>query len=465
MDRLLRRLNDVLQYARLTPFDTSTNEGRSREMRRRALLTAAGSAFMRLFTFAVTIVSLRVALPYLNAERYGVLAAVISLSGLLSFADLGINNGLVSQIARLDATRDGRALAQLASDAIALLSAIGVAMAIILTCVCLVIPMHWLFKDAPDAVLGEARTTLIVFVLIFSALLPLGAVQRIYMGLQEGYTWYLWCIPFVAVGLALVFILPRAGAGVPAFLMAVWGLQSFGSLPLLAVLRARGLLVRPSRRFWRAPHIRSLLSAGGFFFALQVATQVGWASDSVFISAVLGPRAVAQFVVVERMFMLVLIPISIISSPLWAAYSAAAATGNWSFVRHTLRHSLAINLTAAFLGSVVITLFGETLARVLTAGNVVPGTSFLVSYGVWVMLGAWNVAMGMYLNGLQVFSPQFWTSCSFAVVATLLKITVLPQAGVQSIPLINVAAFSLTILIPFATVFRKRVFGLARQSA
>jgi len=463
MNGLLHRLAKSKQYLRLTPFDTSTLEGRTRELHRRAVLTTASSAFSRLFTFAVSIISLRVALPYLSAERYGVLSAVISFTGFLGFADFGIGNGLLSKIARLHAINDKRGLAQLVSNAFAFLLVLGVVIAIVLTAIFSTIPLSWLFNGASDSVLGEARTTLLIAILLFSVLLPLGVVQRVYLGLQEGYTWHLCGIPFVGAGLAAVLYLPHIEGGIPAFLLATWGMQSLGSIPLLLSLRSRGFLVLPSARLWRDREFRELLSAGGFFFVVQASSQFGWASDSVFISALLGPRAVSEFVVVERLFMLVLIPLSLISTPLWVAYSAAAATGNWAFIKQTLRRSVAGNLGIAFLGSAAIVLFGKELAGLLTAGHVVPQSGFLMSYALWTLLGAWNLAMVMYLNGLQVFAPQFWTTSAFAVLATLLKVTILPRAGVQSISSINVATFVLTILIPFATIFRRRVYGVRQQ--
>src|SRR3989304_9412708 len=58
-------------FLRTTPFDTSTDEGRSKERYRRIVLTSVTSFVSRAVLAGCALVSVRLALNYLGAERYG----------------------------------------------------------------------------------------------------------------------------------------------------------------------------------------------------------------------------------------------------------------------------------------------------------------------------------------------------------------------------------------------------------
>jgi O-antigen/teichoic acid export membrane protein len=459
------RLARIAPHLRIRPFDEGTPHGRTQERRRRAALTAAANIVARLVLFVSVIVSLRIALPYLLPERFGILSTITTLAVFLAFADLGIPNGLVSQVAQLKALGDRTALAQLIGNGLALLVVIGAAIAALLAVLSWVLPLEMIFKGANAASLQEARLALVVFSLLFGISVPLGALQRIYVGLQEGYTAHLITIPFNLAGLGILFFLPSLHAGIAAFLFATWGMQVIAGAPLLFVLMRRRLLRRPTRGWLRGAETRGLLAAGGVFLVLQVAALLGWSSDNLFISAILGPAAVASYVVVQRMFMILSVPLSIISTPLWSAYSSAAASGDWDFIRATARRSLVFNLAAALIGGALIVLFGGPLSQLLTAGHAVAPTGLLLAYAAWEMIDAFNWAVAMYLNGLQIFVPQVWAYSIYLVFATALKVTLLPRTGIENLPWLNVMAYVAAVVLPYATVFRGRLLGVVRAGS
>lgn len=83
---------------RLQPFDTSTQQGRSRERYRRAALTALASVAARAVTIVTSLLTVRLTIRYLGAERYGLWMTATSVVSLLMFADFGIGNGLMTNI-------------------------------------------------------------------------------------------------------------------------------------------------------------------------------------------------------------------------------------------------------------------------------------------------------------------------------------------------------------------------------
>jgi O-antigen/teichoic acid export membrane protein len=96
----------LLVLVRRKPFDTSTPDGRSKERLRRALLTTASSVIVRVISMAGPLITVPLALGYLGHERYGLWMTVIAILGMFTFADLGLGNGLMTEISQADGRDD-----------------------------------------------------------------------------------------------------------------------------------------------------------------------------------------------------------------------------------------------------------------------------------------------------------------------------------------------------------------------
>src|SRR5208283_4384594 len=90
---ILDRAGAMKGLLRLKPFDTSTEQGRSRERYRRAALTTLTSVLARVITVSTSLITVRLTIRYLGTERYGLWMTITSVVSFLIFADLGIGNG------------------------------------------------------------------------------------------------------------------------------------------------------------------------------------------------------------------------------------------------------------------------------------------------------------------------------------------------------------------------------------
>ena len=92
------RMGQLQSIFRLRPFDTSTAEGRSKERYRRAALTVVASGAARGVGILTTLISIPLTVRYLGTERYGLWVTITSVIALLTFADLGLGNGVLNAI-------------------------------------------------------------------------------------------------------------------------------------------------------------------------------------------------------------------------------------------------------------------------------------------------------------------------------------------------------------------------------
>ncbi len=437
----------------------NTAASRALERHRRARLTFATGMVARAVGLASLFISLRISLPWLGESRFGVLATLAGLGALLAFLDLGIGNGLVAEVARLEATQARVALKRLTSRGLALVGVLGIAVGAVLALATEAAPLERLFRGADASTLDEARSALRLFALFFGLSLPLGAAQRVMAGLQQGYKAHLATALCAMAGLALTLALPRLGGGVSSFLAAGYGMSVMAGAPLLVALARQGLLGWPGHGWLASTDTRRLLQAGGLYFVLQIGTLVGASIDTVLVSATLGPAAVATLVVVQRLFMLVTVPVQMRSLPLWSAYSHAMASGDAGFVRNTFRHSVRWNLAIALAGGALLVASAPWLAGFMTASLVAVPVALSLGQAAWTLLDAWGVAVSMRLNGARIIVPQVVTTLSFVALSIALKVVLLEPLGLACLPWLTATAFVLAVVMPYLTGFRQQVFA------
>jgi O-antigen/teichoic acid export membrane protein len=444
---------------RLRPFATDTEEGRERERYRRAGLTTLTSLFSRGMALAVIFVAMRIALPYLGETRFGVWMTISSLTTALLVFDFGIGNSMVSRVAALAAQSNGPGLRKLISSGLSVLGLIGVLLGALLVGLAAYAPISWLYKGAPAAVIGEARGALMLFGVLFGLSIPLQAVHRIYAGLQEGYVSSFVLGMTGLVSLLALPLMPGLHAGLLGLLLITYGLQVGSGAILLVALQRRFKLVRPRFAELRESGVRQLVASGGLFFVLQVTGVVGWDMDTVLLSAMIGPAAVATYSVVQRMYMLVAGPLSIANAPLWGSYADAHARGDARYIRETLRRSLLLTLSFATLGVATLLVLLTPVSHLLTKAVLQPPWDFMLLFGVWTIIAAVSDALAMYLNGLHVLKPQIVAALSFLTVAIVLKVSFVAHYGLNGIIAGTLISYLSTVGVLYLTVFRKTIFA------
>ena len=88
----------LLSLFRLRPFETATEGGRSKERLRRAALTTLAAGVAKAIGLLASLISVPLTYRYLGPERYGIWMVLISIIAAMSFADLGIGNGLMNAV-------------------------------------------------------------------------------------------------------------------------------------------------------------------------------------------------------------------------------------------------------------------------------------------------------------------------------------------------------------------------------
>jgi len=467
-EKAWKRLNEIRALLRLTPFDVSTEAGRSKERYRRAALTALASASARGMAILTMLITVPLTVSYLGMERYGLWMTIGSLTVMLAFADLGMGNGLLNAVSEAHGMDQREAAREYVSSALFMLSGIAAVVLVCFISIYPVVPWTRVFNLSSPQAMAEAGPAVAVFIGCFALNLPLGVTQKVQMGYQEGFTISLWNglgSLFSLVGVLLVIYLK---AGLPWLVLAVAG------LPALTTF-CNGIVLFGFQRPWLLPKWQSatwlaakrIFRLGMLFFALQVSMALMNASDNIVATQLLGPQAVTQYSVPVRLFNIAPALLAMILTPLWPAYGEAIARGDVAWVKKTLVRSLVGALLLCGLPSLVLVAFGPSIIRVWVGPQIAPSFMLLLGLGVFSLLAVFGNSVAMLLNAASIMRFQVVTALLMGSSSLLAKIFLCRKAGLAgliwgtNIAAIVFSAIPLIVYVPgvLRRLVQRRPFG------
>lgn len=444
-----RRLAGLMRYVRLEPFDFSTPEGRASERQRRVALTFLASLVAQGAKILTIIISVPLAIAYLGTERYGLWLTISSFAAFLSFTDLGIGNGLLNAISSASGRDDRVAMRRAISSSLFLLAGVSAGLLVAFWTLYPYIPWQEVFNVSSAQAVAESGPALAVFVVCFLVNIPFETVHRVQEGLQEGFRSKIWQAGGNLASLIAVITVINLQMGLP------WLVISFIGVPIIATLcnnislyRSRYPWLRPSWEFATKADAKHIANVGIMFLLLQLSMAVAFASDNMIIAQILGPAAVTQFGVPQRLFGLLLMLISIALSPLWPAYGEALSRTDTRWVEIMLTRTLRASLVIVGPMAFVLVLIGQWIIRIWVGPSIDPSWLLLSGFGVWVVISSLGNAMAMFLNGAGKVRFQVMTATAMAVANLVVSIYLTHRIGVSGPIWGSVIAYTIILLVP-----------------
>ncbi len=447
------------RYLKLTPFDIATDQGRSNERYRLAVLAMAVNLLNRGVAMIVMVLTVSLTMPYLGAERFGIWMTIASFIGMLSFLDLGVGNALTNKVSQVAIENNSYELRKTISGGVGVLFVLGLVIGIVLFGIANILPWDKIIKVKNFAVISEVLNSAVVFSILFGFSLFSNGIQRIFAGLQRTFESHLVSLVGSAFSLLVLWILTKQEASIPYLLAATLGVQSLSNLALLAILTKRNLFTLKQIFVNIQSEMHHLLHLGGLFFVLQIGTMVGWGADSLIIASYLGAAQVATFAIVQRLFQFVTQPMSIMNTPLWGAYADADARGENGFIKKTLKNSMLSTGIYSISAFIFILFFGEFLVEKWTGGALSLSFFFLVAYGVWAVLDALGNSFSMFMNGCNIVRPQVFGVVSLVVLSIPVKIFTIKYYGLIGMLVGFVAIYCINITFWYGFAFRKEILS------
>jgi len=459
----VRQLLRALAVLRLKPFDTSTPEGRSAERYRRIAWSTAIGITGRLVGVAVTLVTIPLLLSHLGQERFGLWLTLTSLIAMLGPLDLGIGNALTTLISTANGRDDRNEIRNLVSTGMAVSVGAAVLLCVLIAIAYPIIPWAALTNVVSPIAVAESGPAAAALAICFALGIPLGLISRIHQGLQEGYIAGAWVIVGNVLAMALLILALLSGGGLAILVLAIAG----GPL-VAAALNGAVLFVR--QRPWLRPALarvyrqraRVLLGTGTLFVVLQLSLVVGYQSDNVVIAQILGARAVPEYAVPMKLFMLAPILLSFALAPLWPAYGEALARRDAPWVVRTFRRSMLLALTINVPVALVLLASAPAILTLWVGAAISPSPNLLMSLAIWAILNSLNGPLSMLLVGSSAIRFAAATSVLMAVANITISIVLVGRLGVVGAIIGTITAQVVFILIPWGLYARRVLKDAAR---
>ncbi len=447
----------VLSLVRGGQNDLGTEQGRSAERYRRAGLTAASSVVARGIGAAAGLVSVPLAIGYLGTERYGLWMAISSVLGVLNFADLGMGNGLLNAVSAADGKSDRQMLVESVSSAFFMLAAIAACVLAATFLLNPILPWKAIFNVRTPLAAAEAAPAVLVFAVCVALNLPLGTVDKVQMGFQEGFVNNLWQSVSALLGLGCVIAGIRLKCGLPLLVAALAGAPTLARAAnwvfQFVVIRP---WLRPSLLSFHRTRAASLTRTGVLFFAFSLLIIVGYGSDSIIIAHFLGAPAVATYAVVQKLFSSTAVSDYLIA-PLWPAFGEAIARRDFGWIRHTIRRSLSFNFALTAAISIPLVIFGRPLIAWWTVSKILAPVSLLLSFAVWRLLSVYQGTMSVFLNHGDTLRKQLGFFALASVASVVLKFALIRHLREAGVVWATIGGFAVFYVWPAARLVARRL--------
>lgn len=432
------------------PLRSFLNEDTASQRRlTRIKLTIFSSFMARGLSVLISLISVPLTLNYLGAERYGLWLTINSIVGLFAFADLGIGNGLLNVISDAFGKNDVSKARQYTASAFAILTLVALALAILFLMAYPLIPWAHLLNVQSTIAAEEVGPSILIFALCFLIGIPIGIVTKVQAGYQEGYIVHLWSVIGKLMTLGTLLLAIAFQGGLPLLVLALVGTPLISSIfNTIHFFKFRQPQLWPNVSEVNIAYGKQLLRTGFLFFILQSVGVVAYSSDTLVLTHILGPDAVAQFGVTSQLFGLTAILMNIALTPLWPAYAEAIAIGDVQWVKRVFRRTLTLSVAIAIPLSALLFYFAYDLLNLWIGTKIVPTPLLMLSLAIWHSMTGINNSFAMLFNGAGVIRLQIIWGIAMAITNIVLSIYLVQKIGVSGVTWGSIIAQTTIVLIP-----------------
>lgn len=441
----LSKIKNIFQF---TPHDVDTIEGKSKERYRRILLTGGSTAIVKIFSAGINLITVPLTLNYLGAERYGLWMAISSMLALMSFADLGLGNGLLNAVSRANGNKDDQEARVAVSSTFFILLFIATLLFIIFISIYPFVSWENVFNVKSNIAINEAGPTMVVLVAMLLINMPFGVIQRIQEGYQEGYKFQLWLIVGSILSLLGLLLCIYFKCGL------VWLVISFSGGQFIATVLNGAVLflktrtyLKPRLKYFDLNIGKQLISTGLIFFILGLFTLLGNASDNLVLAQTMGAKAVAGYEIVKKIFLFSMFTQFIIQ-PLWPAFAEAMASGDIEWAKRTLKKGLLLSIGGGAIMTLPLLIFGRQIIIIWVGKEFMPSWSLLIGFYMYVIVANYGGVMSTFLNSGPLLRKQIVIVGIASLSSLLLKIILSINFGVSGIIWATVIGYGVFFIIP-----------------
>lgn len=426
--------------------DLETEKGRSDERIRRLMLGSIMSMLHKALTMLTPLITIRITFSYLGQEVYGLWTAITTFFTMFTFADLGLGNGLQTELSRASGQENFDKKAQkIISSAFAMLILVAVVILLIFLGIYPYLDWAKLVNATSESTKNLASLVVLAIFIPRVINIPLSLVQRIQLALQDSYNSYLWQIIGSILSLISIVLIAHFNLG-SLFLIFISTfipvLVLFINLLFYFLFIRKDL--RPSIKKIDKKIVTRLLSTGIYFLVLSVLTTIGLSLDNFIVAKVISLDESAIYSILFKIVHMISTLSTMVTSLLWGANGEAMGRGDFIWVKNTTNRVSVLALIISTIASFLILVFINPIISLLVGIKTSVSLVLVIGMCIFEIIISVTSPFFMILNAsnnvrIQILLFSLYTPVSFVLkyyLANLHGSTVIPWVGVFSYTLI-----------------------------
>ena len=406
--------------------------------------TGAWSVIARACKAANALVSIPIVLHALGPVQFGAWATLASLIGLTGFLDFGFGNGTMNLVAGARGRGAIDEIRTIISEGTRALWRIAAYITPIVAVALFIIPWH-LLLGLPETEAASSRNAAAVVLGTILCGIPLSLASRVQLALNRGDRTFRWQAFGQLVTLLAVIVCAQVSSSLTLLTCAAITTPLIATFANTLDLYRSQQGVAVSRDQAIAGQIRH---EGVLFFVLQMAVALAYSSDLALISTLRGAADAGTYAIVQRLFSVIPMGLSLLWVPLWPIYRQALAAKNSEWVMRTLRSTLLIAASAAAIGGLILALGFDHIVHYWIHRPIVISGWLLAGFAIWCVIDAAGTALATFLNAASIVRYQILVASIFSFSCIAAKFWAITQVGISVVPWVTVTTYCLLSLIP-----------------
>lgn len=370
-------------------------------------------------------------IDYLNPTKYGIWITLMSVIAWFNFFDIGLGNGLRNKFATAKAEEKDDLARTYISTTYAIVSIISVALFIIFFIVNQFLDWGKILNTSTDLVELEKLVFIVFSVFCLQFIIKL--INVVFIADQRPAMSGLINTIGSLFSLITVIILMKTTQGSLLYLGASFSIINL-VVPLLAgvwFFNTSYKKYKPSLKHVDFSHLKELMSLGLRFFVMQGAALVVFMTDNIIISQISGPQDVTPYNIAYKYFGIVTMVFTIITTPLWSAYTEAYVKKDFTWIRQITKKIYQL-WGIVFVGLLLMLLLSNYAYHIWIGDKVI--VPFLLSsiMALWVLISTSTMVFSNFLSGISKIKLSLWHSVFVTIANIPLSIYFAKNLGMGS---------------------------------
>ncbi|MCX4181968.1 oligosaccharide flippase family protein [Enterobacter sp. HSTU-ASh6] len=449
LERLINVLTTIISI--IKPIDNNLEQGQKDKIRRlRGIyLTALFSLCAKVISMLSIFITIPATLSYLGNELFGIWMTISSLVAMLTFADMGIGNGIINKLSKSINTNSIVDTKKIITNAFVVLLTIAIVINIVFVISSSLLDWNAVLNLSAKVNHTSVKNALFAFIFCFSLNIVFSAVQKIQLAYQLGFLASVWQIIGSVFSLIFLFVFIHYRLEMAWLVFAVVGIPAIFQLLNFLYFSFKVCKVNfIVFKYMKFSEMRYLLGAGGLFFALQISMALTYTSDNLILNGYLGAQAVTDYSVHVRLYSIVPILMGMVLTPLWPAYSSARIKQDNNWIMQTWKKSIVMAFIVSLVLGGIITALLPSIFHIWLNDKVRPIYDLAILLFIWKMFEAMGLTISCFLNGMNLIKSQAIIGVSTAIIAVAMKLALVKVIGINGVLLGTLLPFAIMTFLP-----------------